>query len=108
MTSATRYRRILLKLSGEALMGSGSYGIDMGVCGALAEDIRLFGGPEAADLLVFPESMPDHRDMRETFAASSDRLTVLSRLRALRSPRRSCGERAASDRPSGSSLSHRA
>ena len=24
---------------------------------ALAEDIRLFGGPEAADLLVFPESM---------------------------------------------------
>jgi len=35
-----RYKRMLLKLSGEALMGSGSYGIDMGVCGALAEDIR--------------------------------------------------------------------
>ena len=62
---------------------------------ALAEDIRLFGGPEAADLLVFPESMPDHRDMRETFAASSDRLIVLSRLRA----RRQLSGAAAGDRP---------
>jgi transcription-repair coupling factor (superfamily II helicase) len=61
----------------------------------LAEDIRLFAGPEAADLLVFPESMPDHRDMRETFAASSDRLTVLSRLRA----RRQLTGAAAGDRP---------
>ncbi|MEY2878952.1 MAG: hypothetical protein RLZZ15_1332, partial [Verrucomicrobiota bacterium] len=34
--------------------------------------------------LVFPESQPDARDMREAFAASSDRLTVLSRLRATR------------------------
>jgi len=37
----------------------------------------------AADFraLVFPESMPDSRDMREAFAASSDRLNVLSLLR---------------------------
>ena len=34
--------------------------------------------------LVFPESMLEDRDMRAAFAASSDRLTVLSRLRAVR------------------------
>ena len=68
---------------------------DLKAAEALAEDIRLFGGPDAADLLVFPESMPDHRDMRETFAASSDRLTVLSRLRA----RRQLSGAAAGDRP---------
>ena len=54
----------------------------------LAEDIALFQGasghPRVQRTLVFPESMPDNRDMREAFAASSDRLTVLSRLRALR------------------------
>jgi transcription-repair coupling factor (superfamily II helicase) len=32
--------------------------------------------------LIFPESMPDSRDMREAFAASSDRLNVLSLLRS--------------------------
>jgi transcription-repair coupling factor (superfamily II helicase) len=49
----------------------------------LAEDtsffLRAYG--QAADALVFPESMADSRDMREAFAASGDRLTVLSRLR---------------------------
>ena len=52
----------------------------------LAEDLAFFqaaaGGPAAA-ALVFAESMPDSRDMREAFAASNDRLAVLSRLRAL-------------------------
>ncbi len=54
----------------------------------LADDIAFFHRvaddkrPQA--VLVFPESMPDSRDMREAFAASSDRLTVLSRLRATR------------------------
>lgn len=38
--SPTRYKRLLLKLSGEALMGSGAYGVDMGVCLSLARDIR--------------------------------------------------------------------
>lgn len=54
----------------------------------LAEDIALFhsaaGDPRPLSLLVFPESLPDSRDMREAFAASNDRLTVLSKLRALR------------------------
>ncbi len=62
----------------------------------LAEDIAFFhaalGGSrpradapaEALTTLVFPESMPDGAEMREAFAASSDRLTVLSRLRAKR------------------------
>ncbi|HEY0947258.1 MAG TPA: CarD family transcriptional regulator, partial [Opitutaceae bacterium] len=54
----------------------------------LAEDVAFFTevanlrpGPE---ILVFPESMPDSRDMREAFAASADRATVLSKLRATR------------------------
>jgi len=55
----------------------------------LAEDIAFFhsatGGKPPPEVLVFPESLPDSRDMREAFAASSDRLTVLSKLRARRS-----------------------
>jgi uridylate kinase len=35
-----RYTRLLLKLSGEALMGKGAYGIDMSVCNRLARDIK--------------------------------------------------------------------
>ncbi len=54
----------------------------------LAEDIALFhpsnGTGHPLEALVMPESMPDSRDMREAFAASADRLTVLSRLRATR------------------------
>ena len=53
----------------------------------LADDIAFFqadGAARKVQTLVFPESMPDTRDMREAFAASSDRLTVLSRLRAIR------------------------
>ena len=54
----------------------------------IAEDVSFFH--QASDdkrpwvTLVFPESLTDSRDMREAFAASSDRLTVLSRLRATR------------------------
>jgi len=54
----------------------------------IAEDLAFFhaasGDSRAQRTLVFPESMTDNRDMREAFAASSDRLTVLSRLRAVR------------------------
>jgi uridylate kinase len=39
MTSALKYKRLLLKLSGEALMGSGAYGIDMSVADRMAADI---------------------------------------------------------------------
>ena len=34
------YRRVLLKLSGEALMGDGAYGIDLGTVDRIAADIR--------------------------------------------------------------------
>lgn len=34
-----KYRRVLLKLSGEALMGSGDYGIDPAVIGGLAQEV---------------------------------------------------------------------
>lgn len=37
---APRYRRVLLKLSGEALMGSAGYGIDVDVIEAFAEEVR--------------------------------------------------------------------
>jgi uridylate kinase len=33
------YKRVLLKISGEALMGSSEYGIDFEVAGAIAEDV---------------------------------------------------------------------
>jgi transcription-repair coupling factor (superfamily II helicase) len=63
---------------------------------ALIEDIALFhsaqGGQPAAgpnpapalEILNFPESQADNRDMREAFNAASDRLTALSKLRGRR------------------------
>jgi uridylate kinase len=39
MTSAPRYQRILLKLSGEALMGQLKFGIDVGVLDRLAAEM---------------------------------------------------------------------
>lgn len=61
---------------------------ELRVAEQLAEDIAFFsqasGAHDSLEVLVFPESMPDNRDMREAFAASADRLTVLSRLRATR------------------------
>jgi transcription-repair coupling factor (superfamily II helicase) len=62
---------------------------DLKAAEQLAEDAGFFwrasGSPPALEALVFPESIPDSRDMREAFAASGDRLTVLSRLREARS-----------------------
>ena len=37
MASKPRYRRVLLKLSGEALMGAGEYGIDPAILDRVAE-----------------------------------------------------------------------
>jgi len=59
---------------------------------ALSEDIKLFFSAIAdkntpkqarvdAEILIFPESIPDTRDLREAFVASSDRLNVLSKLK---------------------------
>ena len=61
---------------------------DLKAAEQLAEDIAFFH--QASDrkhsqaTLIFPESMPDTQDMREAFAASNDRFTVLSKLRASR------------------------
>ncbi|HEX2860077.1 MAG TPA: transcription-repair coupling factor [Lacunisphaera sp.] len=53
----------------------------------LAEDLALFhaagGKAIPAEILIFPEAQSDHREMREAFNAASDRLAVLSRLRAV-------------------------
>lgn len=38
--NSPKYKRVLLKLSGEALMGDGDYGIDPKVIGRMAEEIR--------------------------------------------------------------------
>ncbi len=60
---------------------------DLKVAEHLAEDVAFFdeAAPgDVAEVLVLPEAMPDHRDMREAFAASADRTTVLSRLRQVR------------------------
>jgi uridylate kinase len=40
MPTPTKFNRLLLKLSGEALMGSGSYGIDTSIVEQLARDIK--------------------------------------------------------------------
>jgi len=40
MTQAAVYKRVLLKLSGEALMGRRDYGLDTEMVGAIANDIR--------------------------------------------------------------------
>ena len=42
MINATHYKRILLKLSGEALMGQGQYGIQGNACCTIAEGIKDF------------------------------------------------------------------
>lgn len=36
---ARAYKRVLLKISGEALMGEGQYGIDQGVCERIAQEV---------------------------------------------------------------------
>ena len=40
MASALKYRRVLLKVSGEALMGAQAYGIDVGTVERIAADIK--------------------------------------------------------------------
>jgi uridylate kinase len=40
MSSALPYKRILLKVSGEGLMGDGQYGLDDATLAALAEDVK--------------------------------------------------------------------
>ena len=44
MPPAPRYRRVLLKLSGEALMGDREYGLDPGMIGMVAQEIRTVHG----------------------------------------------------------------
>ncbi len=62
---------------------------ELRVAEQLAEDIMLFHAASEdirpLEVRVFPESLADSRDQREAFTASSDRLTVLSKLRATRS-----------------------
>jgi len=64
---------------------------DLKAAEQLAEDVGFFasaaGHGTAFRGLVFPESIPDSRDIREAFAASGDRLTVLSALRVARADR---------------------
>jgi len=45
MSATPKYRRVLLKVSGEALMGEGAFGIDIGTVDRIARDVK-----EAADI----------------------------------------------------------
>ena len=47
-----RYRRILLKLSGEALAGDKGYGIDLGVIAGIARDVVAAAASGAEICLV--------------------------------------------------------
>ena len=40
MPTAPKYRRVLLKVSGEALMGAGQFGIDIDVIDRIARDVK--------------------------------------------------------------------
>ena len=40
MPTTPKYRRVLLKVSGEALMGSGSFGVDIDVIDRIARDVK--------------------------------------------------------------------
>ena len=40
MPTAPKYRRVLLKVSGEALMGNGSFGVDIDVIDRIARDVK--------------------------------------------------------------------
>jgi uridylate kinase len=40
MPPSTKYRRVLLKISGESLMGAGNYGIDLPTVNCIAADIK--------------------------------------------------------------------
>src|SRR3569832_2275571 len=40
MTATPKYRRILLKVTGEALMGNGSFGVDIDVIDRIARDVE--------------------------------------------------------------------
>ena len=40
MTTAPKYRRVLLKVSGEALMGAGQFGIDVNTIDRIARDVK--------------------------------------------------------------------
>ncbi len=53
MTGTLKFRRILLKLSGEALMGNASYGIDPEVIGRIADEVGdlIKAGAEVALVL---------------------------------------------------------
>lgn len=52
MTAALKYRRILLKLSGEALMGDAPYGIDPAVIGRIADEVTELSNAGAEVALV--------------------------------------------------------
>jgi uridylate kinase len=40
MSDKPAYKRVMLKVSGEALMGSRDYGLDTAVCRRIAEDVK--------------------------------------------------------------------
>ena len=52
MSTARIYRRVLLKISGEALMGNGSYGLELGTVDRIAAEVKEAVGVGAEVCLV--------------------------------------------------------
>jgi uridylate kinase len=52
MSTAPIYRRVLLKISGEALMGNGSYGLELGTVDRIAAEVKEAVGVGAEVCLV--------------------------------------------------------
>ena len=56
MPSSPRYRRVLLKLSGEGLMGSREYGLDPAMVTMVAQEIKTVHEMGVQVCLVITES----------------------------------------------------
>lgn len=50
--TSSRFRRVMLKMSGEALMGDGDFGHDPGTLARLAEDVRIVHGQGVEQCMV--------------------------------------------------------
>ena len=50
--ASSRYRRVMLKMSGEALMGDGDFGHDPATLARLAEDVRAVHGQGVEQCMV--------------------------------------------------------
>jgi uridylate kinase len=73
--AAPAFRRVLLKLSGEALMGARDYGIDPGVTRALAKEVAGIRS-EGVDIAIVVGGGNFYRGLKEAADSGMDRATA--------------------------------